>query len=82
MEGHELQRAIAAFGNDELALYFLFCVNITGYNLTPQAMGCLLRRYSSNNKITFDDFVSCVTKLRSLTSKYCCNISYNVTKLM
>jgi len=44
---------------------------LTGYNLSPQAIATLMRRYSTDNKVSFDDFVSCVTKLRSLTSEYC-----------
>ena len=53
VEPHELQQAIASFG----------------YNLTPQALGCIIRRYSTDGRIGFDDFVSCVVKLRCLTSK-------------
>ena len=41
----------------------------TGYNLSPQGIGCLMRRYSTDGKVSFDDFVSCVTKLRSITSE-------------
>ena len=56
-----------------MALYRIISTvgNAVGYNLTPQAIGCVMRRYASNGRISFDDFVSCVTKLRSLTSEYC-----------
>lgn len=74
MEGHELQRAITAFG---MGWHYieghLQSFDAVGYNLSPQAIGCVLRRYSTDGKISFDDFVSCVTKLRSMTSEYCNN---------
>ena len=47
-------------------MYFLFYV---GYNLSPQALHVLVQRYSNNGRIKFDDFVSCVVRLRALTSK-------------
>ena len=53
VESHELQQALVSFG----------------YNLSPQAIGCILRRYGTDGKIGFDDFVSCAVKIRSLTCK-------------
>ena len=53
MEPHELHQAITSFG----------------YNLSPQALGTLVRRYSTDGKIGFDDFVSCCIRLRTLTGK-------------
>ncbi|KAM9722615.1 sorcin [Menidia menidia] len=54
VEGHELQQAITSMG----------------YNLTPQAMNCILRRYSIHGRIPFDEFVSCSVRLRALTDQF------------
>ena len=54
VEPHELQQCLVAFG----------------YNLSPQAMGVLLRRYSNDGRIGFDDFVSLCVRLRALTCEY------------
>ncbi|XP_071951578.1 sorcin-like isoform X2 [Antedon mediterranea] len=54
VEPHELHAAIASFG----------------YSLSPQALSVLVKRYSTNSRITFDDFVSCVVRLRALTSAF------------
>ncbi|KTG04067.1 hypothetical protein cypCar_00037381 [Cyprinus carpio] len=40
------------------------------YRLSPQAMNCVIKRYSSNGKISFDDYVACCVKLRSLTDVF------------
>ena len=53
VEPHELQQALVSFG----------------YNLTPQAMEVALRRYSTDGKIPFDNFVALCVRLKSLTSK-------------
>ncbi|KAA0702841.1 Sorcin 22 kDa protein CP-22 [Triplophysa tibetana] len=42
-------------------------VSSMGYRLSPQTMNCIIKRFSSNGKISFDDYVSCCVKLRSLT---------------
>ena len=52
VETHEFQRALTNFG----------------YNLQPQTISILVRRYSNDGRIGFDDFVSCCVKLRALTS--------------
>ncbi|XP_022099910.1 sorcin-like [Acanthaster planci] len=52
IDGHELANAIRSFG----------------YNLTPSAVGVLLKRYEKGGRITFDDFVSCAVRLRALTA--------------
>ena len=54
VEPHELHQAITSFG----------------YNLSPQALGTLVRRYSTDGKIGFDDFVSCCIRLRTLTAQF------------
>ncbi|XP_019220688.1 sorcin [Oreochromis niloticus] len=54
IEGHELQQAI----------------NSMGYNLSPQAMNCIMKRYSLNGRIPFDEFVSCAVRLRALTDHF------------
>uniref|UniRef100_A0A3B5L5U1 EF-hand domain-containing protein n=1 Tax=Xiphophorus couchianus TaxID=32473 RepID=A0A3B5L5U1_9TELE len=53
VEGHELQQAITTMG----------------YNLSPQAMNCIMKRYSNHGKIPFDEFVSCCVRLRALTGE-------------
>ncbi|XP_071803152.1 grancalcin-like isoform X2 [Asterias amurensis] len=54
IQGHELHNAIKSFG----------------YNLSPQCLGVLIRRYEKSGHITFDDFVSCVVRLRALTATF------------
>ncbi|XP_062517718.1 sorcin-like [Corticium candelabrum] len=54
VEPHELQAALTSFG----------------YNMTPQALGVILRRFSSDGRVGFDDFVACLIKLRSLTTQF------------
>ncbi|KAM4580975.1 sorcin [Odontesthes bonariensis] len=54
VEGHELQQAIVSMG----------------YNLSPQAMNCIMKRYSINGRIPFDDFVNCSVRLRALTDQF------------
>ncbi|XP_029927319.1 sorcin isoform X1 [Myripristis murdjan] len=41
-----------------------------GYNLSPQALNCIMKRYSMHGKICFDDYVACCTKLRCLTDLF------------
>ncbi|MBN3298008.1 sorcin isoform X2 [Amia ocellicauda] len=45
-------------------------VTSMGYRLSPQAMNAIVKRYSSQGKITFDDYVACCVKLRSLTELF------------
>ncbi|KAI3361374.1 hypothetical protein L3Q82_012934 [Scortum barcoo] len=54
VEGHELQYAITSMG----------------YNLSPQAMNIIMKRYSTNGRIGFDDFITCCVRLRALTDQY------------
>ncbi|CAN9514369.1 unnamed protein product [Ophioblennius macclurei] len=54
VEGHELQQAIGSLG----------------YNLSPQAMNCIMKRYSLNGRIPFDEFVACCVRLRALTDQF------------
>ena len=51
VETHEFQQALTSFG----------------YNLQPATMGVLVWKFSTNGRISFDDFVSCCVKLRALT---------------
>ena len=53
IDPQELQQMLAAFG----------------YNLSPQALGAILRHFSTDGKISFDSFVACCVKLRVLTSE-------------
>jgi hypothetical protein len=54
VEPNELQQALNAFG----------------YRLSPQAFQILVARYGVNEKIGFDDFISCCIKLRILTDQF------------
>lgn len=54
VEGHELQQAIGSMG----------------YNLSPQALNCVMKRYSLNGRIPFDEFVACCVRLRALTDQF------------
>lgn len=54
VEGPELQHAITTMG----------------YNLSPQAMNIIMKRYSTHGRIAFDDFVSCCVRLRALTDNF------------
>lgn len=51
VEHHELSQAIA----------------LMGYRLSPQTLAAIVRRYSKNGRIFFDDYVACCVKLRALT---------------
>ncbi|XP_037532708.1 sorcin isoform X2 [Nematolebias whitei] len=54
VEGQELQQAIQSMG----------------YNLSPQTMNSIMKRYSNHGRIPFDDFVSCCVRLRALTDQF------------
>lgn len=54
VEPHELHAAIQAWG----------------YNLTPQALNIIVKRYSDTGRIKFDDFVACAMRLRMLTDSF------------
>ncbi|XP_031570923.1 sorcin-like isoform X2 [Actinia tenebrosa] len=54
VEPHELHQALSSFG----------------YNLSPAALNVMVKRYAINNRITFDDFVSCCVRLRALTDNF------------
>uniref|UniRef100_A0A6I8NPE8 EF-hand domain-containing protein n=1 Tax=Ornithorhynchus anatinus TaxID=9258 RepID=A0A6I8NPE8_ORNAN len=51
VELHELSQVIAAMG----------------YRLSPQTLTAIVKRYSKNGRIFFDDYVACCVKLRALT---------------
>ncbi|XP_013816227.1 grancalcin isoform X1 [Apteryx mantelli] len=51
VELHELTQVIAAMG----------------YRLSPQTLTAIVKRYSKNGRIFFDDYVACCVKLRALT---------------
>jgi len=54
VEPHELHQAIQSFG----------------YNLSPQALNIVVKRYADQSRITFDNFVAAVTRLRMLTDHF------------
>ncbi|NP_001091359.1 sorcin L homeolog [Xenopus laevis] len=54
VEGHELHAALGAMG----------------YRLSPQALNNIAKRYSTNGRITFDDYITCCVKLRALTDLF------------
>ncbi|XP_072539822.1 grancalcin [Salminus brasiliensis] len=41
-----------------------------GYRLSPQALGCIISRFSRGGKIYFDDYVACCVKLRAVTETF------------
>ncbi|XP_072507666.1 sorcin isoform X1 [Notamacropus eugenii] len=41
-----------------------------GFRLSPQAVTSIAKRYSTNGKITFDDYIACCVKLRALTDSF------------
>lgn len=45
-------------------------VSSMGYRLSPQAMNIIVKRFSTQGKICFDDYVACCVKLRSLTDLF------------
>uniref|UniRef100_I0FQL4 Grancalcin n=2 Tax=Macaca TaxID=9539 RepID=I0FQL4_MACMU len=51
VEHHELRQAIG----------------LMGYRLSPQTITTIVKRYSKNGRIFFDDYVACCVKLRALT---------------
>ncbi|NXS01847.1 SORCN protein, partial [Oxylabes madagascariensis] len=38
-----------------------------GFRLSPQAVSAITKRYSTQGKIAFDDYIACCVKLRALT---------------
>ncbi|XP_035692032.1 sorcin-like [Branchiostoma floridae] len=54
VEPHELQAALTSWG----------------YNLSPQALNIIVKRYGVDGKIKFDDFVACAIRLRMLTDHF------------
>ncbi|XP_053554355.1 grancalcin [Bombina bombina] len=54
VEPHEMSQAIMAMG----------------YRLNPQTVNTVLKRYSKNGRIYFDDYVACCVKLRALTDVF------------
>lgn len=83
VEGHELQQAITHLGNAtappphthtqspgvKMPLFMPECLDFAGYNLSPQAMNVIMKRFSTHGRITFDDFIACCVKLRALTGE-------------
>ncbi|KAF7248078.1 Grancalcin [Varanus komodoensis] len=41
-----------------------------GYRLSPQTLIAIVKRYSKNGRIFFDDYMACCVKLRALTGLY------------
>ncbi|MBN3306225.1 GRAN protein, partial [Amia calva] len=54
VEPHEMSQSIASMG----------------YRISPQALSGIIKRYSKNGRIFFDDYVACCVKLRSLTDSF------------
>ncbi|EPY77957.1 sorcin [Camelus ferus] len=54
VDPQELQKALTAMG----------------FRLSPQAVNSIAKRYSTNGKITFDDYIACCVKLRALTDSF------------
>jgi hypothetical protein len=60
--------------SDDMFIWHV-CLCVTGYRLSPQAMNCIIKRFSSQGKITFDDYVACCVKLRTLTGEWTVSIT-------
>lgn len=41
-----------------------------GFRLSPAALNVIVKRFSTNGKIAFDDYVACSVKLRALTDQF------------
>ncbi|XP_037684532.1 sorcin-like [Choloepus didactylus] len=41
-----------------------------GFRLSPQTVNSIAKLYSTNGKITFDDYITCCIKLRALTDSF------------
>ncbi|XP_053327019.1 grancalcin [Spea bombifrons] len=41
-----------------------------GYRVSPQTLCSLVKRYSKNGKVYFDDYVACCVKLRTMTEAF------------
>ncbi|KAL4636207.1 grancalcin-like [Arapaima gigas] len=54
VEPHEMFKAITSLG----------------YNFSPHALNYIIRRYSRDGRIYFDDYVACCVKLRALTENF------------
>ncbi|RXM28899.1 Grancalcin [Acipenser ruthenus] len=66
VEPHEMSQAVLSMG----------------YRISAQTLNGILKRYSKNGRIFFDDYVACCVKLRALTGmvdlfqKIICIITY------
>ena len=38
--------------------------------MSPNALNVIVKRYSTNNRVSFDDFVACCVRLKALTGLY------------
>uniref|UniRef100_A0AAY4ESV7 EF-hand domain-containing protein n=1 Tax=Denticeps clupeoides TaxID=299321 RepID=A0AAY4ESV7_9TELE len=45
-------------------------ISSMGYRISPQALSCILKRYSKGGRIYFDDYVACCVKLKALTDNF------------
>uniref|UniRef100_A0A4W3INE3 Sorcin n=1 Tax=Callorhinchus milii TaxID=7868 RepID=A0A4W3INE3_CALMI len=45
-------------------------ISSMGYRLSPQGMNAIVKRYSTAGKISFDDYVACFVRLRTLTDAF------------
>lgn len=62
--------------SDNVCLCVCSCA---GYHLSPQAMNCIMKRYSNGGRIRFDDFISCCVRLRALTGEL--EFKYSLNKV-
>ncbi|KAM9663913.1 grancalcin isoform 6-T6 [Trichechus inunguis] len=58
VDAEELQRCLTQSG---------ISGTYSRYRLSPQALTTIVKRYSKNGRIFFDDYVACCVKLRALT---------------
>ncbi|XP_013878204.1 grancalcin [Austrofundulus limnaeus] len=54
VEPHEMSQALGAMG----------------YRVSPQVLNAIIKRYSKNGRIYFDDYVACCVRMRALTENF------------
>uniref|UniRef100_A0A672HFQ8 Grancalcin n=1 Tax=Salarias fasciatus TaxID=181472 RepID=A0A672HFQ8_SALFA len=45
-------------------------INAMGYHVSPRVLDVMMKRYSREGRIYFDDYVACCVKLRALTDNF------------
>ena len=51
-------------------IVYVHLPSIAAYNLSPQALNIIVKRYSTDGRISFDNFIAIAVRLRLLTGLY------------